>query len=91
MVLKNETGCPMMILFKPVTSLKSQFFILALQENNPMELNCRDVGVDCDFRVIGASSEDEIMQLAAVHAKMAHNINQLSPDLVEKVKQGTKR
>ena len=56
-----------------------------------MELNCRDVGVDCDFQVTGASSEEEIMQLAAIHAKMAHNIDQLSPDLVEKVKQGTKR
>jgi predicted small metal-binding protein len=56
-----------------------------------MELSCRDVGVDCDFKVIGASSENEIMQLAAIHAKMAHNIDPLSPDLVEKVKKGTKR
>jgi predicted small metal-binding protein len=56
-----------------------------------MELNCRDVGVDCDFRVTGASSEEEVMQLAAIHARMAHKIDQLSPDLVDKVKRGTKR
>lgn len=55
-----------------------------------MELNCRDAGVDCDFRVIGASSEDELMQLAAIHAKMAHNIDPLPAEMVEKVKQGMK-
>jgi predicted small metal-binding protein len=55
-----------------------------------MELNCRDVGVDCDFKVIGASSENELMQLAAIHAKMAHNIDPLPAELVEKVKQGMK-
>jgi predicted small metal-binding protein len=55
-----------------------------------LELNCRDVGVDCDFKVIGASSENELMQLAAIHAKMAHNIDPLPAELVEKVKQGMK-
>ncbi len=55
-----------------------------------MELSCRDVGVDCDFKVIGASSENEKMQLATIHAKMAHNIDPLPSDLAEKVKKGTK-
>jgi predicted small metal-binding protein len=56
-----------------------------------MELSCREAGVDCDFKVTGASSENEIMLLAAVHAKLAHNIDPLPAELVEKVKQGTKR
>jgi predicted small metal-binding protein len=58
---------------------------------NIMELSCRDAGVDCDFKVQGASSESEIMLLAAIHAKMAHNIDPLPPELASKVKQGTKR
>ena len=56
-----------------------------------MELSCRDAGVDCDFKVQGASSESEIMLLAAIHAKMAHDIDPLPPELAAKVKQGTKR
>lgn len=77
--------------FELKTSVKSDFLEPRWQESGPMELSRRDVGVDCDFKATGASSENEITQLAAIHAKMAHNIYPLSPDLVEKVKQGTKR
>jgi predicted small metal-binding protein len=55
-----------------------------------MELRCRDVGVDCDFEVKGVSSENEMMLMAAIHAKLAHNIDPLPAELVEKVKQGMK-
>ena len=40
---------------------------------------------DCNFEVKGASSRDEVMQLAGLHAKQAHNMEATSPDLAQKV------
>ena len=51
-----------------------------------MQLRCKDVGMDCDFEIKGASSEEEIMQMAAIHAKMAHNMDRIPPDLAAKAK-----
>jgi predicted small metal-binding protein len=48
-------------------------------------LKCRDVGIDCDFEARGAN-EQEILQKAAEHAKSAHNIEQISPELASKVR-----
>lgn len=49
------------------------------------ELRCRDLGMNCDF-VTKANSEDEIMQKAAVHARSAHQINDMPPELAAKVR-----
>jgi len=49
-----------------------------------MELKCRDVGVDCNFEVKGAGSENEMMLRAA-------NIDPLPAELVQKVRAGMKR
>jgi predicted small metal-binding protein len=46
---------------------------------------CKDIGMKCDFEVKGASSKDEAMQLAGVHAKMAHGVTSLPPELANKV------
>ncbi len=51
-----------------------------------MQLRCKDVGVNYDFEVKGASSEEEIMQMAAIHAKLAHNMDKISPELVAKAR-----
>jgi predicted small metal-binding protein len=48
-------------------------------------LRCRDVGVDCDG-VIRAKTEEELMKKVAEHAKTAHGITEISPDLAAKVK-----
>jgi predicted small metal-binding protein len=37
------------------------------------ELNCKDVGFDCDG-VIQGDSEDDVMAQAAVHARDAHGL-----------------
>ena len=34
----------------------------------------------CDFEVKGASSKDEVMQIAVVHAKQSHKMESISPD-----------
>ena len=48
-------------------------------------LSCRDVGVDCDFVACGKTGE-ELFQKAAEHAKTAHNMNEITKELYEKVR-----
>lgn len=48
-------------------------------------LNCRDLGVDCDY-VANGETEDEILAIAAEHAKMAHGFDEIPPELVEKAR-----
>jgi predicted small metal-binding protein len=48
-------------------------------------LSCRDVGVDCDFVACG-KTEEELFQKAAEHAKTAHNMNEITKELYEKVR-----
>ena len=49
-------------------------------------LRCRDVGVDCDFEV-RAETEEEILQKAAEHAAKDHNMTEIPPEVVEKIRQ----
>lgn len=48
-------------------------------------IRCKDVGFDCPG-VIRASSEDEALRQAAEHARSAHGIENLTPEIVAKVK-----
>lgn len=48
-------------------------------------LRCSDVGFDCDG-VIRAETEEEVLKMAAEHAQSAHNLNELSDEVVEKVR-----
>ena len=48
-------------------------------------ISCRDVGVNCDFKA-RANSVDELMKVLAKHAKDAHDMNQIPPETVAKVK-----
>jgi predicted small metal-binding protein len=48
-------------------------------------INCRDVGVDCDFEA-KASSLDEVMQLCAEHGIQAHNMKGFGPELYTKMR-----
>jgi predicted small metal-binding protein len=56
---------------------------------NPMTkvISCRDVGVDCDF-VARGQTEQEILQQCAEHARSAHGMNELSPELAQKLRSG---
>lgn len=49
-------------------------------------VRCRDVGFDCDGSV-RAETEEEALKQVAAHAKSAHNIDTVPPEVVEKVKQ----
>jgi len=48
-------------------------------------LRCADVVGNCDF-VARGDSEQDILQQAASHAKSAHNINEITPEVASKVK-----
>jgi predicted small metal-binding protein len=48
-------------------------------------ISCRDVGVDCDFRA-RANSMDELMTMLSKHAKDAHGMNEIPPEILMKVK-----
>ncbi len=48
-------------------------------------VHCRDVGFDCDG-VIRAETEQEILKQAAEHAQKAHNLKEITPEVVEKVR-----
>jgi predicted small metal-binding protein len=48
-------------------------------------LNCRDVGFDCEG-VVRAETEDELLQKVAEHAKSVHNLEEVTAEIVEKVK-----
>lgn len=49
------------------------------------QIRCRDIGMNCDFEAQG-SSDDEVVQKAAAHARAAHRMNDLSPELAAKVR-----
>ena len=48
-------------------------------------VNCRDVGFDCEG-VVKAETEDETLALVAEHAKDAHGLDEVTPEVVAKVK-----
>jgi predicted small metal-binding protein len=48
-------------------------------------LRCRDVGLDCEGE-IRANTEEEILRQAAEHAQTTHNMKDMPPEVVQKVR-----
>jgi len=48
-------------------------------------IRCKDVGFDCDG-VIRADTEEEAHQQAAQHAQEAHGLNEVTDEVVAKIK-----
>jgi len=48
-------------------------------------LRCRDVGMDCDF-VVQADTEEEILQHAAAHARMVHDMQEIPAEVMTAVR-----
>ncbi len=48
-------------------------------------VSCRAIGVDCDFEARGNTVE-EIMQQCTEHARKAHGLDRISPELERKVR-----
>ena len=49
------------------------------------ELNCRDIGFDCDA-VVRADSDDEIMAQAATHAREVHGLQEIDSQTADKIR-----
>jgi predicted small metal-binding protein len=48
-------------------------------------LKCGDLMPGCAFEARG-NSEDEVLKVAAEHAKTAHNLREITPELLTKVR-----
>jgi predicted small metal-binding protein len=48
-------------------------------------IHCRDVGFDC-AGVVRAATEEEALQMAAEHAKAVHGLQEITPEVLAKVK-----
>jgi predicted small metal-binding protein len=51
----------------------------------PKTMSCRDVGFDCGF-VAKGETEQDILEQASDHARSVHNINEITPEIAEKVR-----
>jgi predicted small metal-binding protein len=49
------------------------------------QLRCRDIGLNCDFEARGTTDE-EVLQQASAHARTAHQITEMPPELAAKVR-----
>ena len=49
------------------------------------ELNCKDVGFDCEG-VIHGDSEEEVMAQAAVHAREAHGLESIDEETTRAIR-----
>jgi len=56
-----------------------------MERHSEKHLRCRDVGMDCDFEVRGAT-EDDVMRQAAAHAQRDHGITEVTPELADRVR-----
>ncbi|MCL5803107.1 MAG: DUF1059 domain-containing protein [Thermoplasmataceae archaeon] len=45
---------------------------------------CKDIGMDCAFET-ASKSNDELFTKISDHAKAAHNIEEVSPELKQKI------
>ena len=48
-------------------------------------MSCRDVGPDCDF-VARGETDEEVMGQVAEHARSAHGMDEVPPEVAEKVR-----
>jgi predicted small metal-binding protein len=48
-------------------------------------ISCKDVGMDCDFTA-RAETEEALMQQVAEHASSAHGVQQVPPEILDRVK-----
>lgn len=51
---------------------------------------CKDIGMTCGFET-KASTKEELLPMIAEHAKNAHNITEMPPEIMEKVENAIKK
>jgi predicted small metal-binding protein len=56
-----------------------------MTEESYRQFMCKLVSPGCDFAV-QAKSDDEVIEHALMHQKIAHGVKEISPDLEKKIK-----
>lgn len=51
---------------------------------------CKDLGMKCVFEVKD-ENQDELMKIVALHAEKTHDMKEIPPDMMEKVKKAIKK
>ena len=51
-----------------------------------MEIHCSDMGADCDFVARGETLQEALMA-GAEHGKAVHGIEEITPEMMERVEQ----
>ncbi len=51
---------------------------------------CKDIGMKCNFEV-KTENPDELMPIIAIHAEKSHNMKEIDPATLEKVKKAIKK
>jgi predicted small metal-binding protein len=51
---------------------------------------CKDIGMNCSFEGT-ARTEEELLKKIEVHAKKVHGMNEISPEMMEKIKNAIKK
>ncbi len=47
---------------------------------------CKDLGLDCS-KTLSAESEEKLVEMASIHAREAHGMNELSQEAIGKIRQ----
>ena len=51
---------------------------------------CKDIGMTCSFEVKD-ENQDEMMKMIAMHGEKTHNMKEMSPEMMEKIKKAIKK
>lgn len=54
------------------------------------QFKCKEIGMDCDFQLTGKEAADLIPQIAE-HARNAHQLDEISDDLKDKINNSIKK
>jgi len=68
------------------TSIRAQNRILM-----KYTFRCADVGMDCGFSIMNASSEDELLEMLKIHAKDSHGLTSIPQEMVNRIKGAIKK
>jgi len=56
----------------------------------PFSFKCADIGMKCGFQATG-DTMDQLMAKVGDHAKQAHNMTSIAPDVMAKIRAAIKK
>lgn len=65
--------------------------VFGFGKKKKFSFSCASVGMNCEYEIRNAGSEEELLEMLKVHAKRAHGINEIPAEMVEKIKANIKK